>query len=625
MGKLPASPLHPQFAAAPAEERPVAGPARNRGVRAARFRAGPASGSLPRMTGGSLVGVLRRAAAFGALAWVVLLALGLFVLRAEALVALGAAVVVPLGLALVIERRTPALAVAVAAPGALASLALGPGTAAAALAAPWCVATLLVALEGARRLLRRGAAPLEELAIDAGMIYLPVGAIWLLASRAGVPLLGFQEPVVLYTAAHFHFAGFATPLIAGVLGRELDLRRAPSGVRRAYGAACGVVIAAIPLVAAGITLGRALEAPAAVLLGAGMLVLAALLVRTGATWIRRRQRAGVLLAIAGLSLVFSMALAIVFTTTGSATRGAGVPWIPFTTMATLHGAANALGFSVSALAAFTLAPPPARVSGAEPAWPRFRVHGFVGPDVFDRLGAVDAAREAHGQLDDLAAFASSSFDPARVHPSVRAFYEQSGAWAMQVTPTWHAPFGLAARLFVGFARRALGQLELPVDATRGAGDRIETRTLALVPDFDGREGARGYVRVAHARDGGAARAIFVASYAICRGARAVFLSPAFPLPLGFVLVAMLRFDDGPEPGSLVLSSRTRPGDDPAEEGMLLITPMGPVRLPMHESITVRPAGRSATATHDVRLLGLRVFTFEYLLVPRDSAPDRNPA
>lgn len=550
---------------------------------------------------------LHRVAALGALAWVVAIALRLFALRAEALVALGPAVVVPLGLALVLERRAAAIAVGVAAPCGLASLALPPGATAAALAALWCVATLLVALEGARRLLRHGLAAIEELAIDAGMIYLPVGAIWLWASRARVPLLGFHEPVVLYTAAHFHFAGFAAPVVTGVLGRALDLRRAARGLRRAYAVACVVVVAAIPLVATGITVGRALEAPAAVLLGSGMLVLAALLVRTGITW---RRPPGALLGVSGLSLVFSMALAIVFTTTGSATRGASVPWIPYTTMATLHGAANALGFALSALLAFTLAPPPVRLPATEPAWPRFRVPGFVGPDVFDRLGAVDGSRAVAGQLDSLDDFASPGFDASRVHPSVRDFYEQSGAWAMDVTPRWHAPFGTAARLFARFARRALGQLELPVDATRSDADRIETRTFALAADFDGRERARGYVRIARAVP---PRAIFVAAYAICRSARGTYLSPAFPLPLGLSLVAVLRFDDGPEPGSLVLSSRPRPGEDADIEGMYLLTRLGPIRLPIDEAITVGPAQRGAAAVHEVKMLGLRVFTFEYVL------------
>jgi hypothetical protein len=311
---------------------------------------------LPRM--------LTRVAAMDACAWVVFAAAGLFLDRAEALVALGPAIVVPLGVALALDSgevgaprpmtRLAANAVALGAPCGLGCFVVG-GSLASLLAVAWLVATALVALEGARRILRRGFAPLADLAIDVGHLYLPIGAVWLAASRANVPLLGFTQDIVLFTAAHFHFAGFGAPVVAGLVGRVTT--------GRVYAASTVVVLLGIPLVAAGIQLSRALEMPSAIVLALGMLGLAAMLARTALGWLRGeppRRLAGALLAIAPASLVLSMALAVAFTTTGSATRGAGESLIPYARMAELHGAANAIGFAVAALVAFTLAPPAPR-------------------------------------------------------------------------------------------------------------------------------------------------------------------------------------------------------------------------------------------------------------------------
>ncbi|HRH00083.1 MAG TPA: YndJ family transporter, partial [Polyangiaceae bacterium] len=143
-------------------------------------------------------------------------------------------------------------------------------------------------------------------------------------------------------------------------------------VRRAHALATLVVLAGVPLVAAGITISRRLESPAALLLGAGMLVVSALLALAGLRRLLGRGAAppgpmgslrarlsGALLLVAALSLVGSMNLAVAFALTGSAGRGAGPTQglISYSAMATYHGLANAVGFAGCALLAYALAPP----------------------------------------------------------------------------------------------------------------------------------------------------------------------------------------------------------------------------------------------------------------------------
>src|SRR5450432_307210 len=125
----------------------------------------------------------------------------------ESLVALAATSVVPLGLSLAQDpdrhgrhlsayrAATCMLPFAIAA--AVASFVLPPGWPAGALAGTWCLFCMVVGSFGVARFLRRGFRYPEELAIDLGLVYLTIGGVWLTASRAGVGLLGFGEPIVL--------------------------------------------------------------------------------------------------------------------------------------------------------------------------------------------------------------------------------------------------------------------------------------------------------------------------------------------------------------------------------------------------------------------------------------------
>lgn len=580
----------------------------------------------------TLVSRVRSPAGILTAAWAAMVLTGRFVFVAEALIGLGVACVVPLGVALAFDgdaegrARPTARLVARCLPfGSAMGLAsfLGlPGVVSAALASGWLLTTFAIALSGAARLARRGFAPIEELAIDVGHVYLPVGAIWLVANRWGVPLMGFREPVVLYTAAHFHYAGFAAPVIAGLVGREMALRRAPSErgaavasarVARGYAVSTGVVLLGIPLVAAGITLTHALELPAALLLSAGMFATMGWLTRAGVARLRGGDRTGALLMLSGLALVFSMALVVVFASTGSATRGAGVPWIPYSTMAALHGSANAVAFAACAMVAFTLRPPRRRHDALGGTWPRRFGRGFIGHDFFDRAGVIDADRSVSGQLDTLDAFGHATFDPSKVHPEVRAFYEHTARYSLVVTPTWYAPFRLAGRCFAWFARRVLGQLVLP---TRPEGDEVvRTRLFALRDGRDGREGARGYVRAYG--EGAATRANFVAAYATHRAAGETLLSAAFPLPW-CALVAVLRFEEAETPGGLYVTSRPRTGEGVGDEGMFLSTAWGALRLPVNERIAVWFEEGALRARHETRVFGMRAFALDYAI--RTSSP-----
>jgi hypothetical protein len=293
---------------------------------------------------------------------------------------IGPGIAVPLGLSIAIEHEPrpyhPLIrALSILAPFGAAAGILGwlfpPGDRLAILCASiHALVCFLAALLALVRFLRRRAqrfGPLHEFAHDLGLGLLAVAAIWFFASRAAMPLIGFQEPVVTFTAAHFHFAGFAAPTIIGGVGRLLlggvpgppPNPQASSRIRRLYQIAATAICAGIPLTAIGIATNHTIEATAAVLLASGMLCASALIVFVASrTAAQHSKLAALLFVVSGSTLLLTMTLAATFALTSSAGRGSSLHGVvPLQIMIDYHGLANAVGFSLSGLTALALTTP----------------------------------------------------------------------------------------------------------------------------------------------------------------------------------------------------------------------------------------------------------------------------
>jgi hypothetical protein len=254
----------------------------------------------------------------------------LFLLAAWAIVPLGLRFLpdsAPLRLA---RKLQPALAALVTI-----SFLLPPGPIAAALAAPWLGLDALVALGGLLRIkdsLRRG---IPALLLLAAMLFPPVGGVGLVSSRLGHPLGGFPEPIVLLTAIHFHYTGFATPILAALAGRSALARISGLGL-----------VGGTPLLAAGFLLSPILKA-----VGVGVLCVSAAGLALGQlsrvpSLPSRGSRA--LLTLSSLAVLAGMALAAVYEH-GFYT---GRTWISIPRMACTHGLLNGVGFSLLGLLAW---------------------------------------------------------------------------------------------------------------------------------------------------------------------------------------------------------------------------------------------------------------------------------
>ena len=233
------------------------------------------------------------------------------------------------------------------------SFLLPPGIPAGLLAAGWLLLTGLVGLFGLARVLARGIAPIEEACVDAGLLYLPVGGAWLVLSRLGAQPLGFGDTIVLLTAVHFHYAGFAAPILTGMAGRKLG--EVKPGDRPAFRLVAVGVIAGTPLLAAGFTFSPLLAGVAACVLAASLVGLALLTL----FFVVPAVEAAVpraLLIVSAASLAPAMLLAAAYAI-GELTR---VPVLTIPQMAHVHGWLNALGFVLCGLLAWSVLDPPPR-------------------------------------------------------------------------------------------------------------------------------------------------------------------------------------------------------------------------------------------------------------------------
>jgi hypothetical protein len=262
-------------------------------------------------------------------------------------------VLVPLGLRLAgvtssLDRLARAVVV-LQLPAALAlgfSFLLDQGLPAAALSLPWLATTGLMALVGLRAGWSNRRGPLREFCIAAGLVYAAVGGGWAVLDRWGVRPLDFDAVIVLLTAIHFHYAGFALPLLTGLAAGQVRGRMARL-------AGVGVVVA-VPLVAVGITatqlrLGPLPECAASCLLAAAGVLTACLYFRLAARrdWPRATR---VLWAAVALSLTGSMLLAALY----GLRFYLPVAWLDIPWMRALHGTANAIGFALAGLVSWTL-------------------------------------------------------------------------------------------------------------------------------------------------------------------------------------------------------------------------------------------------------------------------------
>ena len=177
--------------------------------------------------------------------------------------------------------------------------------------------------------------------------------------------------------------------------------------------------------------------------------------------------------------------------------------------------------------------------------------GYV-RDLAEELGAVYTA-DAHdtGIVASLDALAGPDFDPDRVDPLVREFYEHTTRFALDIVPQWRLWVRPGYLVYRTLVARPLGQASIPMnqrEAQRGIRSRIDT-----ISGVDGAVSVRGWVRSFVDDDEPIMTGIYTTYTHEGRG----YVSVGFPVPNGS-FTATLFPRSRPDRG-LTLTSRVHDG------------------------------------------------------------------
>ncbi|MBP1988002.1 hypothetical protein [Halolamina salifodinae] len=240
---------------------------------------------------------------------------------------------------------------------------------------------------------------------------------------------------------------------------------------------------------------------------------------------------------------------------------------------------------------------------------------YVGPNFVEREG-LTTGEEPAGEVADVSHFAGEAFDPDRLHPEVRRFYERTADYEMRYRAQWHRPFRTGAAVASRFTSR-IEQLNLPAPGDE-SWHRLESQFLDIAEpgsvaiDDDTVEPAREDVRAWVRTDPETGDAVFVALYATHHRDGDGFVNISVPVPAGGVDTVL-------RPENLAVRADNRTGirlttEAAGDPRLYLRTPLGSVEVPGGQSFEVWPVDEdeiALRATHEMWLRGATFLNVEY--------------
>jgi hypothetical protein len=237
---------------------------------------------------------------------------------------------------------------------------------------------------------------------------------------------------------------------------------------------------------------------------------------------------------------------------------------------------------------------------------------YVGADYVEQLAELRGGTFVRnppdvGIIASLDSLAGPTFDPARVHPLVREFYEHTSRFKLSIVPEWRQWMKPVYEIFKRVVAEPLGQATIPSnieEAQRGMVSTIDTIDL----DGDDEIDIRGWIRTF--ADSG--RPIYVGIYTTFRHDERGYVSVGFPIPSANFTATLLprNLDDH----DLLLTSRTDlpfPGHylssvDSDRDALTVIK-----LLAFHEEIHVYVADGELRTDHTFSLAHQRFLTLHY--------------
>lgn len=230
--------------------------------------------------------------------------------------------------------------------------------------------------------------------------------------------------------------------------------------------------------------------------------------------------------------------------------------------------------------------------------------------------SVERDSKVGGLISDFGALASPTFDPDRVHPKIRDFYERTSCYRLDTWAQTYFPARIALWLLVVTISRRVKQLNFPLDGLETAHGMTSEIILLRAPD--GRVRYTGWFRKLRRSQ----EVIYTGFYLTERlpHAEGLHVKVVFPMPNGNATV-LLRPENDEGSGFDLVSVGRRMGD----AGFYRVQKFGSVlrvwRIrSLHERfhLFVDEDG-GAHCEHAIRFLGLPVLTLHYRM--REHRPE----
>ncbi|WP_233569843.1 YndJ family protein [Falsibacillus albus] len=454
----------------------------------------------------------------------------------------------------------------------------------------WTFFTAFICICGLGNLLKRGTRYLEEASIDIGFIYLALGGFWLLAYEAKWRVMGFDSLTILLTAIHFHYSAFVLPISAGLLGRKQMVKG------RLFLFSVTMICAGPMLIAAGITYSRIIEFMSVALYAFALYVYSMLMMKTAF----RSKIAKFLLSLSSISLMATISFSMIY----AFGRVSDMVYLDINQMIWIHGAVNACGVVLPALAGWLIERPEASFRFRDIPMSRIKGRGQIGEGYLFRYSLVDD-RQGLGLIDSLHDYQSPWFDAEAVSSAIRQFYENTGSYELSARvrwKSWFKPLAFFYRLLSTFVQ----QLNLPLSESR---TRMGGKIYGISERKDGRESPRAWVRKNQHGE-----TIFVAIYSKHMHNGETYMNIALPLPFSNMTGILLPRN---QENGLFLSSRSRNGAY-GDEGIYLALPFIKIKLPLEESFHILNKSKSElVAIHRMWIFGVEFLEIDYDIKKRD--------
>jgi hypothetical protein len=237
---------------------------------------------------------------------------------------------------------------------------------------------------------------------------------------------------------------------------------------------------------------------------------------------------------------------------------------------------------------------------------------YVGADYVEQLATLRGGTYRRnppdvGILASLESLEGPTFEPRRVHPLIREFYEHTSRFKLSIVPEWRQWMKPVYEIFKRVVAEPLGQAAIPSnieEAQRGMVSTIDTIDL----DGDEEIDIRGWIRTF--ADSG--KPIYVGIYTSFRHEDRGYVSVGFPIPSANFTATLLPRNAGGH--DLLLTSRSDlpfPGHylssvDSARDALTVVK-----LLAFNEEIHVYVADGELRTDHSFSLAGQRFLTLRY--------------